>query len=657
MSTNTSRLPKIARHHPQAADVITDRDIADRTTMPISRIFDHFRNMRNNNIQSDSNLQTGICASTTFNLTITSSQGGNNINYIFFACSYVRECLTMGQLNIPNNGERLPAPSQQHFHTIDGAIVHVYIIFVRFRNMSITGFHTGDEHDIVRQLPVTPFNHAYLCLDVKDCVTRPKIISFPNSGQKNRPPNDLLAEHSRGHIRSAHNEGSCYSRRVEYHLCSEGWKIYMHPVPDPLVLIQQLLRNSHFVEHIQAYYQMFSMTSFGAKIDDSLNRGRGPYVFKISGQIYHWIGSLFPEEGPNEGTLNLEIIKGLIHVLDEHNGLVRLFRTARDKCNDDEIPGFKIRLYNMGGVRGYELPTPNILGEIVSESGPRSRTDFDVIIEFRGGPPERINKLYQSYMSLQFPLLFTFGKPGFYPEFTLKLQDGKGKGKKDAVQIDEYISTKIPDPLKDPSGYKVVKDLMSHGPCGPDRILAKVSRSIREASTSTAVNSILIDEIQDYVDGRSICPFEPVSFRDRDRLNIIVIFLKNKKTTFTEWFVYNNEHTNGRHLTYLNIPLEFVWYKDSKSWHQRQIRTKKSLGRLTYVHLSSGDLFYFRMLLCHQKGCKSPVEVRTIYDHILPTYRAACEALGLLGDDKEWDIALEESAGSGSSTEIRTLFA
>ncbi|GJT05816.1 hypothetical protein Tco_0840278 [Tanacetum coccineum] len=38
-------------------------------------------------------------------------------------------------------------------------------------------------------------------------------------------------------------------------------------------------------------------------------------------------------------------------------------------------------------------------------------------------------------------------------------------------------------------------------------------------------------------------------------------------------------------------------------------------------------------------------------------YQAACEALGLLGDDKECDITLEESAVSTSSAELRTLFA
>ncbi|GKE08628.1 hypothetical protein Tco_1412179 [Tanacetum coccineum] len=165
---------------------------------------------------------------------------------------------------------------------------------------------------------------------------------------------------------------------------------------------------------------MFVMTSFEAKIDELVNKGKGPCVFKISGQIYHRIGSLFLEEGHHlrflqlyiydtwdevnnimqhfggldEGTLNPKIVQGLIHVFDEHNGLARLFRTARDRCNAGEVPGFKIRLYNMGGIHGYELPTSKILGGIVFESGPRSQTDFDVIIKFRGVPPQRINKLH-----------------------------------------------------------------------------------------------------------------------------------------------------------------------------------------------------------------------------------------------------------------------
>ncbi|GKE01610.1 DNA helicase [Tanacetum coccineum] len=175
----------------------------------------------------------------------------------------------------------------------------------------------------------------------------------------------------------------------------------------------------------------------------------------------------------------------------------------------------------------------------------------------------------------------------------------------------------------------LIKYLFKYFSKGPDRIIAKVNRSIGDTSTSTGEKDIQVDEIQNYVDGRFVCPFEAswrifefpihfqvptvqilnvhlentqrVTFRERDRIDIIVNMPEKKKTTLTE------------------------------CWHQRVIRTKKSLGRLTYVHPNSSELFYFAM--------------------------TACEALGLIGDDKEWDIALDESIVSASSAELRTLFA
>nr|GEW96321.1 hypothetical protein [Tanacetum cinerariifolium] len=125
------------------------------------------------------------------------------------------------------------------------------------------------------------------------------------------------------------------------------------------------------------------------EIDESVNIGRGPYVFKVSRQIYHWIGSLCPEEGhqlcflqlyiydatnevingmrhfggADDESLDAQIVERLIHILDEHNKLVQLFRTTRDECRDASVTDFKIWLYNMGGVRGYELPTSQGLGD------------------------------------------------------------------------------------------------------------------------------------------------------------------------------------------------------------------------------------------------------------------------------------------------------
>ncbi|GJW11330.1 DNA helicase [Tanacetum coccineum] len=825
-----------------------------------------------------------------------------------------------------NVGTAGRAPLSIETREMTGAInVVVSTVFDRIRNMRLNSFGS----DYVSQSVPIIHHISVSTVDERGCVHTSPLITgsleetscsraicspgvagpgttYEGDGHReNTHHTGGLFRYSEGHTPSYIDLGDChqqcqhcgclfwysgrirnnnYGRRVEDHLCCGGGKIYMPSTPDPLVFIQQLLTNSHFMEHIRAYNQMFAMTSFGAKVDDSVNNGKGPYVFDFFGQIYHWIGSLCPEEGHHprflqlyiydtqaevsnimrnfggreEATLNPGIVEGLIHVLDEHNGLVGLFRTTRDGCNAGEIPGFKIRLYNNGGARGYELPDYDVLGGIVFEDGSKSRTDFDVIIEFRGGLPQRINKLHQSYMSLQFPLLFVFGEPGYYPELLLKPKNSRGMGQKvtmnayykyqlhprvkgfglifkggrlfqeyvvvafcaieqspldfirkryrelrsdyllglydaisqgdregiqagsmvmlprtftggprymyshyldalaicltpgdradivcrvfqqkvndflrflkderpfayviaflytiefqkrglphchtllwvdssnkikDATQIDDYISAELPDPVEDPIAYKVVTELMMHGPCGVanpsavctekgicnkgfpkmynDKTFFDINGHTHYRRRQTEVHFIKGESrIFDYPIHRReptvqilnvhLENMQRVNFRKRDRLDVIVNMPDKKKTTLTEWYVYNNEHTDVRHLTYLDFPSEFVWYADSKSWHRRVIRTKKSIGRLTYVHPNSGDLFYFRMLLSHKKGCKSPIEVRTVNGQVLPTYRAACEALGLLGDDKEWDIALEESSVSATSAQLRTLFA
>ncbi|GJX61064.1 DNA helicase [Tanacetum coccineum] len=113
----------------------------------------------------------------------------------------------------------------------------------------------------------------------------------------------------------------------------------------------------------------------------------------------------------------------------------------------------------------------------------------------------------------------------------------------------------------------LIKYLFKYISKGPDRILAKINRPIGDASTSMGKKHIQVDEIQNYIDGHFLENMQRVNFRERDRLDIIVNMPDKKKTTLTE------------------------------CWHQRLVRTKKSLGRLTYVHPNSDDLFYFWLLL------------------------------------------------------------
>nr|GFA31219.1 helitron helicase-like domain-containing protein [Tanacetum cinerariifolium] len=239
---------------------------------------------------------------------------------------------------------------------VDATTMPVSRISDRLRHMCLDtrGSDYINNSDILGHMPssslVAPLNHTYLCMDVPEHTIGPQIISFSDGSLKdgsktatnqrstfsNRTAGDsrarlvanseeLLANQGVTTPPRDHTEdvsyidlGNCdqkchycgclfwyderlkgakYDGQPQYHLCCGGGKIYMAQAPVPPLFIRQLLTNSHFMEHIRAYNQMFAMTSFGAKVDDWVNKGRGPYVFKVSGQIYHWIGSLCPEEG------------------------------------------------------------------------------------------------------------------------------------------------------------------------------------------------------------------------------------------------------------------------------------------------------------------------------------------------------------------------
>nr|GEV97104.1 helitron helicase-like domain-containing protein [Tanacetum cinerariifolium] len=203
--------------------------------------------------------------------------------------------------------------------------------------------------------------------------------------------------------------------RLVYHQCCKAGHVVLRTYQIYPEYIQ-LLSDCHFMENIRAYNQMFIMTSLGARIDDSINIGRGPYVFKISGQLYHCLGSLCLAEGDVPRFLQLyvydteykvdnrmshfggdnidlrrDIVEGLIELLDNHNALVVSVVSARE----------------------YEMPIGDMLGAIVYEAGPDTDIEFDIIIEQRIVQPQRVDKLHPSYMALQFLLLFVLGEDGY----------------------------------------------------------------------------------------------------------------------------------------------------------------------------------------------------------------------------------------------------
>ncbi|KAL4579076.1 hypothetical protein LXL04_015211 [Taraxacum kok-saghyz] len=265
----------------------------------------------------------------------------------------------------------------------------------------------------------------------------------------------------------------CTNNNLKYNNCCKGGKVVLPNEPEPPDSIQHLFKDKHFLDNIRAYNQMFSMTSFGAQIDESVNDVKSPYVFKISGQIYHWLGSLCPSEGnpprflqlyiydtQNEvenrmrffgriesKSLNSTIVQQLIDFLDKHNDLVKLFRTARSICEETNVPDFHIRLYSVVGSRQYDLPTSNAIGAIVFGDSATFETDYDVVITPKDGIPQRVNKLHQSYMSLQFPLLFLYGQPGYHPNMKLTSPRSYTSNNRQRLSMNMYYAYQLHDRL------------------------------------------------------------------------------------------------------------------------------------------------------------------------------------------------------------------
>ncbi|KAL3652412.1 hypothetical protein CASFOL_002093 [Castilleja foliolosa] len=138
--------------------------------------------------------------------------------------------------------------------------------------------------------------------------------------------------------------------RPRYTHCCKGGAVRL-PFPlCPPAAFKLLFEDSDFMDNVRVYNNMFSMTSFGARIDDAVNDGRGPYMFKISGQVSHWISSICPptNEGPrflqlyiydtiNEVPSRLRFFESSDHRSRETlkccNEYVRLFRSAADLCD------------------------------------------------------------------------------------------------------------------------------------------------------------------------------------------------------------------------------------------------------------------------------------------------------------------------------------
>ncbi|KVI00875.1 Helitron helicase-like domain-containing protein, partial [Cynara cardunculus var. scolymus] len=222
---------------------------------------------------------------------------------------------------------------------------------------------------------------------------------------------------------------------------------------------------------IRTYNSIFAFTSLGCLVDSKINCAKGPYIYRVSGQNYHRIGSLLSEIGKkphfaelyiydteNETNnrieamrrqfgadgLDLQITQDLSTMLEEHNVLVHSFRMARDKYMCEPNIVFRLRLINsrITDGRQYNLPSANEVAGLIVGDLSENNFERDVIVEHRTTRFQRITDLHPSFMSMTYPLIHPYDEDEFRQNILLQNMDGSSS-KRQFVTIRQYYCFRL----------------------------------------------------------------------------------------------------------------------------------------------------------------------------------------------------------------------
>ena len=221
---------------------------------------------------------------------------------------------------------------------------------------------------------------------------------------------------------------------------------------------------------IKIYNSLLAFTSLGGNIDHSVNNGTAPYVFNLNGQNHHIIGSLIPIDGQktqfaqlyiydtkneianridavtsgdHRKDVDIDIVIGLLNMLDNCNQLVKYFRMARE--NESNMHDVRIRLIGSrnSDSRQYNLPDTFEVAVIIVGDLNTENCERDIIVENKSSGLQHIYGSHSSYMALQYPLLFPYGEDGYRSNIPSKNFDGTRSKKRESITMRGYFAFRL----------------------------------------------------------------------------------------------------------------------------------------------------------------------------------------------------------------------
>lgn len=231
-------------------------------------------------------------------------------------------------------------------------------------------------------------------------------------------------------------------------------------------------------------------------------------------------------------------------------------------------------------------------------------------------------------------------------------------------------------------GYSSVKYVYKYVFKGPDMATLQVAG---DAPEEVGAPAQVRDEVKEYVDARYVSAHEACwrifEFKTHYQslpVTALQIHVENgqlitiraeqavadrlehdraRRTTLTAFFEVNARAQTD--ILYQDFPMHYAYNKSARVWRLRRTgaSTTRCIGRVRWIPVTSGEVYYLRMLLVSVPGQRFFEDARTFEGRVFPTYREACQARGLLRDDREWIDTLEEAATFQLGRQYRELFA
>ncbi|KAJ3513797.1 hypothetical protein NMY22_g14933 [Coprinellus aureogranulatus] len=235
----------------------------------------------------------------------------------------------------------------------------------------------------------------------------------------------------------------------EFGTCCQRGQVQLEPMPPPPEPLRKYLTSNdpaskHFRENMWQYNRAFSFTSMGVREDHSVNGpGRGPPVFRVSGELHHYSGALEAPDGSLPRYAQLYVIEPRDALaarraqnVDLNRGVMRnlqkmllespqLLPPCISKPGDilqgydaNEDISVTLRLDAGMDKRRYNLPTVSEVAVIIP--GPGDTHPRDIVLrrsDKRG--LDRISELHPAYVPLQYPLLAPYGTHQWHPDIYL----------------------------------------------------------------------------------------------------------------------------------------------------------------------------------------------------------------------------------------------